>query len=400
VTGARQPGRSGGVARETAADNGLRPPAAARKDSGIRPNPAPERASRSRRIANIQALRGIAVLLVVAFHLLANEPKYGRGFAILPPWLSIGASGVDVFFAISGFVMVSIARGQFRQSGAIPRFLYHRVTRIYPAYWFYSLIMLAIFLAQQAGGTAARTVNLAASFLLLPQPELPLLVVGWTLVHEVYFYLMFALFLLFPERRLPWLLAAWGALAVAGRGLAGSLANPWMQVATNPLTLEFIGGAFAALACLGGRPRAGWLFLAGAVLWWSAGYGLAGALGHAPETSDWLRVLAYGVPSVLALYGLVALELGSGRMLPAWLVGLGDASYSIYLSHLLVIATLGRIWEKSGQTGVWTNALVLGAMVVSVVAFGLASYRFLERPLLALSRRHETGFIGVFRKHA
>ena len=98
------------------------------------------------KIFNLQALRGIAVLLVIAYHLTKIEGKYGHGEGILPSFLTIGMSGVDLFFVISGFVMVTVTRGWFQQKGKPVRFLYHRITRIYPVYWFYSLIVLAIYL--------------------------------------------------------------------------------------------------------------------------------------------------------------------------------------------------------------------------------------------------------------
>lgn len=352
----------------------------------------------SDKIFNIQAARGVAVLLVIALHLLANEAKYGHGFTILPSWLAIGASGVDIFFVISGFVMATITRGEFQRPGASLKFLYHRATRIYPAYWFYSLIMLGIFLAQQKAGTAARTVDIPASFLLLPQTQLPLLVVGWTLVHEMYFYLVFALLLRFPEKYLSRLLVLWAAASVAGRFLFDPAGNPLIQLVANPLILEFIAGAFIALLSFSGKPVSGWPFLTLAFLGWAGGYAIAANLGLAAHSSEWLRVIVFGTSAALGIYGLVALERYSEWKLPSWLIAVGDASFSLYLSHLLVIATVGRAWEKLGLTGFWINSVVVGGMLMAVVAVGMASFRLIERPMLAFSRRHEKALVGAFQK--
>ena len=65
------------------------------------------------KIQNIQALRGIAVLLVVVFHLTFIETKYGGPATLLPDFFTYGMSGVDMFFVISGFVMVAVTRGKF-----------------------------------------------------------------------------------------------------------------------------------------------------------------------------------------------------------------------------------------------------------------------------------------------
>jgi exopolysaccharide production protein ExoZ len=62
-----------------------------------------------------------------------------------------------------------------------------------------------------------------ASILLLPQAGRPLLVVGWTLVHEMYFYLVFSIGMLIPRRGLPWLLSGWVAVTV----LLGQVPQAW-----------------------------------------------------------------------------------------------------------------------------------------------------------------------------
>ncbi|MEA2116633.1 MAG: acyltransferase, partial [Thermodesulfobacteriota bacterium] len=137
----------------------------------------------SNRIKNIQALRGVAVLLVVFFHMVTIEKKYGGTNTLLSDYFQFGMFGVDLFFVISGFVMVTVSRGKFQQPRQAATFLYHRISRIYPMYWFYSLLVLAVFLLQPSFVNSSQfgQVNILASFLLLPQKHLPLLMVGWTL---------------------------------------------------------------------------------------------------------------------------------------------------------------------------------------------------------------------------
>lgn len=343
------------------------------------------------KILNIQALRGIAVLLVIALHLTSNEEKFGHGCTVLPGFLAIGSSGVDVFFVISGFVMVTISRGSFQKKGAIRKFIYHRLTRIYPLYWFYSLLMLAVFWVQRETGHNTRVVDITASFLLLPQHQLPLLVVGWTLVHEIYFYLIFSLLLAFHQRWLLPLMLIWGAASIIGWQMLSPIESPFIRLITNPLTLEFIaGGLIAWFHCTGKQTSSsGRLLLILAIAWWLSGYGISVKYGLTPESSGWLRVLVFGCPAALAVYAFVALEKSSGWRLPIWLVLIGDASFSVYLSHLLVIASIGRIWEKFGGVGLWTNSMILVAMLLSTLAIGMASFRLIERPLLNFTRRFE-----------
>ena len=98
------------------------------------------------KLESIQALRGIAVLAVVAFHAMTVEHRYGGGNQLLPDLLQLGQSGVDLFFVISGFVMVTVTRGRFAGRGQTGRFLWSRFSRIYPTYWFYYCLTAAVFL--------------------------------------------------------------------------------------------------------------------------------------------------------------------------------------------------------------------------------------------------------------
>jgi peptidoglycan/LPS O-acetylase OafA/YrhL len=94
---------------------------------------------------SIQALRGIAALGVVAFHSLSIEQKYSNGDSLLPDFFRLGQSGVDLFFVISGFVMVTVTKERFKINGESMRFLWGRLSRIYPTYWFYFLLVGSIF---------------------------------------------------------------------------------------------------------------------------------------------------------------------------------------------------------------------------------------------------------------
>ena len=113
----------------------------------------------------------------------------------------------------------------------------------------YSLLALAVFLVQPSwvNSTQGNQVNLLASFLLLPSDKLPLVQVGWTLIHEMYFYLAyFSIMLLLPERALASALAAWGA-GVVLLNLTVSPGNPALALVSHPLTCDFLGGCLVAV---------------------------------------------------------------------------------------------------------------------------------------------------------
>jgi len=119
------------------------------------------------------------------FHLVTIERKYGGSGAILPDLLQFGMFGVDLFFMVSGFVMVTVTKGKFQIPKQAVKFIYHRVARIYPSYWVYSILVLIVFLVKPTwvNNSQGNQVDILSSFLLFPSHTLPLVMVGWTLIH-------------------------------------------------------------------------------------------------------------------------------------------------------------------------------------------------------------------------
>jgi peptidoglycan/LPS O-acetylase OafA/YrhL len=350
------------------------------------------------RIENIQALRGVAILLVVFAHIMAIEQKYGGGDGILPDFFALGVSGVDLFFVISGFVVVTAMRWRFRQPLAAAQFFYNRASRIYPLYWLYSLVVLGVYLLRPEMVNAAQghRVNILESFLLLPQNLLPLLNVGWALIHIMYFYLAFTLILFGPERQLPKLLVVW-ALAVVFGNLAyrsivhaGPMAN--VKLITHPLTLEFIGGCMVARLIHGGNRAHGVKILVLGTVLLLAGMSLYQAWFPGAIPKGWLRAALFGLPYILVVYGAVALEIDSARLFPRFLNFVGDASYSIYLSHVLVLSVIGRAWNVFSMRGPFDNIIMILFAVIVVIIFGRGSYRIVEVPILSFTRRLRSSF--------
>lgn len=337
------------------------------------------------KILNIQALRGIAALLVVCFHLIPVEQKYGAGESVLPDLFKHGMFGVDLFFVISGFIMTSITRGQFQSTLNASDFLYHRASRIYPTYWFYSALVLIVFFIRPEWVNSAQgnQVNILSSFLLWPESTLPLINVGWTLIHEVYFYIVFSVLLVFlPEKRLVLSLLLWGvAVIVANFYMATN--NPVLSLVAHPLTLEFIAGCFLAI-CF--RKDTGWKFTVFLAISSVIVFMIMTGLNKSEIPSGWWRVGIYGAPAAAILYCLVVAE-REGIVLNRYLAKLGDASYSIYLLHVLVLSAVGRALYALSTSYPITNSAMVIILCLCVIASGLISYRTIERPLLKASRK-------------
>lgn len=358
-------------------------------------------AAEPKTLLTVQALRALAALAVAAAHLLPFEAKYLSGPALVPHALDYGQAGVDLFFVLSGFIVTAITAGRPRGGAEAARFLAKRALRIYPVYWVYFFAVLAVWLASpgMVNSSAAIPPDPVASFFLWPQRGTPLLFVSWTLTFEMLFYLAFAglLWGLRDERALPAALAVLGAVVVAGwLAFRPGLDRPILVTLFNPLILEFLMGCAVALALRRPALAAG-TALRPAVGWSSLALGLAGlaaavawlAAGERPMPVDWPRVALFGVPSALVLLGCVALEPTLGPRTPRPLVALGDASYSLYLGHVLVIAAVGRAWRMSGlpTEPAWAHLAALGAALAGCCVVALLSFRLLEAPLLARVRR-------------
>lgn len=196
-------------------------------------------------------MRAVAALAVVAFHASTCLAPYDN--PTLEALFRGGAFGVDLFFAISGFIMVTIA---LERPTAPGEFLIRRLIRVGPLYW---IATVAVVLAAAQALIPPITVTpglLAKSLLFIPyfSPDhpgsiYPLLVPGWTLAYEMFFYLLFALVLSVsrrPDRLILLLGSALVGLFLAGLILAPQGAIAWTY--TSPLLLEFLGGALVALA--------------------------------------------------------------------------------------------------------------------------------------------------------
>ena len=351
-----------------------------------------------RKIEAVQVLRGVAALAVVALHAMAIERKYSGGDMLLPEWFRFGASGVDLFFVISGFVMVTVTRGRFGRINEVLRFLWGRVTRIYPTYWFYFFITLAVFLWQPSWVNTQlhQQADLWASFLLLPTDTLPLVMVAWSLVNELWFYCVFAILLFFPERALLPSLCVWAAVILAINLFVDiSGFTPAGRIMAHPFTCEFIIGSLVALFV-----RTEYARKLPAGLFWgmlivvAVGLILADA-ASVLDGSRLKRALVIGGLFGALLASCVVLEARRSLRIPAFMRLSGDMSYTVYLSHVLVLSVIGKIWFAIGPaSGLWDNVIACAIMFTAVVVYGWIAYRLIEKPMVDLSHRLRARLIG------
>ena len=294
-------------------------------------------------LVGIQYLRGIAAMMVLLFHLQVQLHRLGYEGA----WPSSLIGGIDIFYVISGFIMWSttVARGE---EGPLP-FWRRRIARIVPLYWTVTGFVVIVMLIAPRVMQSSRfdLDHVVASFLFVGYPHPitgriePVVIPGWTLTHEMFFYLLFGLFLLArPRIRLIGILAVLAGLVAVGR----LFALPPTTIAgfyTSDMLLEFgLGVALGALASHGPG-------LTGVSRMWSwvmLGTG-AVALASLPLVAELSGFVMRGIPAGLIVAGLLVIEAHSGLFRSRLLHGLGDASYSIYLSHMISLAASSQLWR-------------------------------------------------------
>ena len=317
---------------------------------------------------------------------------------LLPWWLDgVGGSGVDLFFVISGFVMVYVTRGSFGSAATPAVFLYNRATRIYPPVWLFTALALAGFYAVGSAPDWLDPSSILPSFLLWPTALPPLLGVSWTLIHEMYFYLVFALFLSGPARWLRSWLAVWAIIVLAGNFTGLGRIDPRLAIALHPMTLEFILGCIAGLlACSGRRKFAPFALVLGLALYVLAWIVMAfTARDGGPLPLEWARTLACGPAAFLLVYGMAVLEADHGWRAPRPLVALGDWSYALYLSHPLVLAALALLWAPWEQAGnPLDNIAWMATAAAAAIGFAALAYLLFERPVLALAGQGRRRLFG------
>jgi peptidoglycan/LPS O-acetylase OafA/YrhL len=329
---------------------------------------------------SIQALRGVAALLVVALHTTQTMNHHFPG--ISGPGFS-GGAGVDIFFVISGFVMTMSSRTLLRSMHPMRTFLWKRIRRVVPMYWLATTVKLGLLMAvPAAGGLLAQGAwHVAASYLFIPSigakgEVLPILIVGWTLNYEMLFYLIVATALGMRLRMVPFVSAVILLLSLIGFVFADRL--PVALSLVSPILMEFLYGVLIAqlTARLHARRSSQKIFCYAAIV-------LAFAVIELSPDENVLRtrILVWGLAALAMVTAAIALEADLGRWIPRWMLELGDSSYSLYLTHTMTLAGIGSLLshfrglDRSGYAVEWVFAAALCLLVGELV------YRWVELPI-------------------
>jgi peptidoglycan/LPS O-acetylase OafA/YrhL len=349
----------------------------------------------------LQYLRALAALTVVVSHALMKLDRICE----IQGWPALGLKvdgtfGVDVFFVISGFLMCTTAAGEFGREGAPGRFLLRRIVRIVPLYWLFVLVEVALRIAKpDAAGQHFGPTEVALSLAFIPyglQDGIfrPVVGLGWSLDYEMFFYAIFAVGLLLRrDAGLIFVSLALALLVLVGKVLqpSGTIAVAW----TAPLLLEFglgvgLGRLYLFALERGWTLPLPWPFLAAILI-------VVAENVFAPvndlEALGW-RPLHWGLATLIVALNALATpdhageNSAAGRLLRV----LGDASYSLYLSHPVILTVTARVWMALGPGRDWLALYFVLALVACALG-GWLVHCFVEKPLLArmMGRRAPPG---------
>jgi peptidoglycan/LPS O-acetylase OafA/YrhL len=336
-------------------------------------------------------LRGMAALLVVYTHSISQTGIFAIGWQQrTPARISLGTFGVDLFFVISGFI-IYLSAGQLSGRQASLSFLWHRFRRINPTYYAAVLVTVITWIPsllhhRRPSPTGYQVMSWT---ILLPFPGDPAraLSQAWSLYFEWFFYLLFFLLILIrAQKKAALLCLLLGSLTVLGWLLQNYLTGVLLFY-TDPLLLEFLLGVGIGVLYRRATLRKSTslcLLLPGiafGLVLMLTGYVDYQAVLPPPTFIRYLHAIFWGSAAALVVAGCVFLE-KSNAFIPRHplLLLLGDASYSLYLFHMIVFGWIAAFYLRVGFFPDPDLAIPIHAAIA--VAGSLLFYKCVEKPLL------------------
>ena len=349
----------------------------------------------------LDGLRGVAVAAVIGFHLYRFAViGWTAGGADVPVWawpIGLGQFGVDVFFVLSGFLVVrSWSALRRRRPGwdGVREFFRRRALRILPGFLVAVAVLTPLLAPRLLAPSHWGDLALLASTQGYWKPGLvhDVNVVFWSLTPEVDFYLLVPVVAVVLAVRRRWALLAvalavsvvwqgWGHGELAAGVILGRIDQFVAGAVVATLFADHQAGRRHPVIDLVRRPRAGWAMALGIV---ALGTVLGAALGPLP-TGDWM---AFVHPAASLLFAGIVLRLavddGPHRLGHPVLRYAGMVSYGVYLWHYRVLSlafSVTGIVPGDGTPAAAVVAVALAAVAASM-AVGTASYLLVERPFL------------------
>lgn len=328
-------------------------------------------------IKNIQLLRGIAAIMVILHHSVQTSNNYGYQTRFTSFFENWGASGVDIFFVISGFIMVYIDNK--RQSTPISFFI-QRFTRISPSYYFLTfLIAMTTALIPNAVNSIDNSFSnilysITYTSIFINQQN-PLVYVGWTIEYEMLFYILFSLSIILSKS---------SNLKVLFTSIFIILLI-WLGI--NNIALNFISGMVIGLIHQNVKIHNIFMRKEGAmmfILMIGIALHISSLLVNFPDgtRSTDNRVYYFSLSSAIIILSSLYIRPIQNSIA----IKIGDASYSIYLIQVLSIpATYKALDSLSVQHFLSSDLIILISTSVSILC-GMIFYYIFEKPSIKIIR--------------
>jgi len=331
----------------------------------------------------VQGYRGIAALLVLLFHTSGITAAYFHEQNALTLFFEFGRAGVEFFFVLSGFIMYMVHNKDFSNQGRLQSYFFKRIIRIYPIYILITLVITPIFFLSGSYGESyhRELIPLIKSLLLIPQSDLPHLGVGWSLVHEVMFYIIFALFIINKKAGTTicffWAIAIIIFYVLTAPNFDGGGEGYFWKILFSRYNMLFICGMIVAYVLVNHSVKDRYAILAfitGNVL-----FLISGMILGQQETE--IATVFFGLSSCLILFACYNTFLEQKIKNIRILEHLGKASYSIYLTHTFCISFLCKVIAYFEINQYLSLIFMYFLIAIITILFGLIFFKYIEKPL-------------------
>lgn len=341
-------------------------------------------------LPNIQALRAISALMILLYHSLPICVGLYGDHILFSIYDKIGFVGVDVFFVISGFVITLTTTDKPRTLYSATHFLYNRAARIYLGYWPFLILMAIVCIIYEPAIINSSRALTKSIFLFPPhiktgnaENSKQILSVAWSLTYEIYFYILFSFLFIVPKKYLPQCVIAFFIIIFLRCLYIPTKNHTHLAFYGSPFLLEFLGGSllyhfrFYLL-----KKRHIFFALPGFLIGGYIAYQLNYELGFN-------RVLSYGASAFCLVWLFLILDTENIFKAGVYWSTLGDASYTLYLSHTMLLElftfTGGRQWLH--YQPVWLIHIGFVALIVTIILFSLQFYKIVEAPIYYKARK-------------
>lgn len=326
----------------------------------------------------IQFSRALVPLFVILFHANAFMKVYFHyDFLNLPDVVKSG--GVYYFFVLSGFMVYYLYQKEFGNQKIIKQYLSSRFKRIYPSYWILTLCVLPVYFVLPGFGEGyEREIGtIITSLLLLPSENEPIIGVAWSLVHTVFFYLMFSLFFIENKTVSKLVLFIWVFLTVLFCLNLFTSSHYLMNFFFNLNNLFFLAGSASAYVVI--RRKIHFVLSLVFVIIGFIGFPLSW-INEQYHLVDISLQSTTGLASIFLILGLSSIDLQKDIKIPNFANYLGNASFSIYLTHYLFMSGFSKVLSSSLFLSI--NKMALGIVLILLsISSGCFFYSFIEKPI-------------------